>query len=112
MRMNRKGLHRERWCCSGGCGQWFKVTRDTVTHELREVLRYAEPLALDLAAGKPITRSLCTGQAVLKERANEARLAPRTTGARSTGPDPNFPLATAGVAPTPSGTGSVLPTRK
>jgi sarcosine oxidase, subunit delta len=43
MRMNPKGLHREQWCCSAGCGQWFKVIRQTVTHEVTEVLRFDEP---------------------------------------------------------------------
>jgi len=39
MRTNRKGLQHELWCCSAGCGQWFKVARHTVTHEVTEVLR-------------------------------------------------------------------------
>lgn len=39
MRTNRKGLHREYWCCSIGCGQWFKVTRHTITHEVTEINR-------------------------------------------------------------------------
>ena len=32
MRRNDKGPHRENWCHSGGCGQWFMLERDTVTH--------------------------------------------------------------------------------
>ncbi len=44
MRSNPKGLHAEQWCCSAGCGQWFKVVRHTVTHEITEVMRYEEPL--------------------------------------------------------------------
>jgi sarcosine oxidase subunit delta len=28
------GEHAERWCHSFGCGQWFNVLRDTVTHEI------------------------------------------------------------------------------
>ena len=33
-RANVKGVHRELWCHAGGCGQWFVVTRDTVTHAI------------------------------------------------------------------------------
>ncbi len=33
-RGNEKGRHREIWCHSGGCGQWFVIDRDTVTHEV------------------------------------------------------------------------------
>jgi len=44
MRTNPKGLHAEQWCCSAGCGQWFKVMRHTVTHEISEVRPYDEPL--------------------------------------------------------------------
>ena len=32
MRRNDKGPHREVWCHAGGCGQWFILERDTVTH--------------------------------------------------------------------------------
>ncbi len=31
-RRNDKGAHREMWCHAGGCGQWFVMQRDTVTH--------------------------------------------------------------------------------
>lgn len=31
-RDNPQGLHRERWRHAYGCGQWFNVARDTVTH--------------------------------------------------------------------------------
>jgi sarcosine oxidase subunit delta len=31
-RGNDKGPHREMWCHSGGCGQWFVLDRDTATH--------------------------------------------------------------------------------
>ena len=34
-RTNPKGDHAERWCHSYGCGQWFNVVRDTVTHEIK-----------------------------------------------------------------------------
>ena len=34
VRGNRKGLHRELWCHGGGCGRWFVVDRDTVSHAI------------------------------------------------------------------------------
>lgn len=34
LRSNPKGQHRERWLHQSGCGQWFEVVRDTVTHEI------------------------------------------------------------------------------
>ena len=40
MRTNTKGRHYEQWCCRAGCGQWFKVARDTVSHEVYEVLKF------------------------------------------------------------------------
>jgi sarcosine oxidase subunit delta len=40
MRKNTKGMHHEQWYCSAGCGQWFKVARHTVTHEVTEVIRF------------------------------------------------------------------------
>lgn len=43
-RTNPKGVHQEQWCCSSGCGQWFKVARDTVTHEVLEIVRYDRKL--------------------------------------------------------------------
>jgi len=43
MRSNPRGVSYEQWCCSAGCGQWFKVARHTVSHELLEVLRFDEP---------------------------------------------------------------------
>ena len=43
MRTNRKGSHRERWCHSHGCGHWFNVERDTVTHEIAAVYLMGEP---------------------------------------------------------------------
>ena len=38
-----KGRLAERWCHSHGCGQWFNVLRDTVTHEIVSVYRMGEP---------------------------------------------------------------------
>ncbi|MCA2997877.1 MAG: sarcosine oxidase subunit delta [Rhodocyclaceae bacterium] len=48
-RVNPKGLHAERWRHTFGCGQWFNVVRDTVTHEVSAVYRITEsrPRALD-----------------------------------------------------------------
>jgi sarcosine oxidase subunit delta len=43
VRTNPKGLLVEKWCCAFGCGQWFKVRRDSVTHEIHEVRRFDEP---------------------------------------------------------------------
>jgi len=33
-RDNRKGVHAEQWCHARGCGQWFRILRDTATHRL------------------------------------------------------------------------------
>ena len=35
VRANPRGLHRERWVHSAGCGQWLAVERDTVSHDIR-----------------------------------------------------------------------------
>jgi heterotetrameric sarcosine oxidase delta subunit len=42
-RQNPKGIHYERWCHTFGCGQWFNVARDTVTHAIVAVYRMGEP---------------------------------------------------------------------
>lgn len=42
-RDNPKGPHRERWRHSYGCGRWFNVLRDTVSHEVLAVYRMGEP---------------------------------------------------------------------
>jgi len=47
MRANPKGVHREQWCCVAGCGQWFKVSRHTVTHEIMEILRLDQSFSDD-----------------------------------------------------------------
>lgn len=47
MRANRKGLQFEHWCCTAGCGRWFKVARDTVSHEIVRVLRFDQPFAVE-----------------------------------------------------------------
>ena len=43
LRTNEKGFHRELWCHSGGCGHWFLVERDTVTHVIHRTLKPGEP---------------------------------------------------------------------
>ncbi len=42
-RANPKGLHYERWLHAYGCGRWFNLLRDTVTHEVIEAYRMGEP---------------------------------------------------------------------
>jgi sarcosine oxidase subunit delta len=41
MRRNEKGVRRERWRHAHGCGRWLAVERDTVTHQVLSVGRYA-----------------------------------------------------------------------
>jgi sarcosine oxidase, subunit delta len=41
-RSNPEGELAERWCHSFGCGQWFNVLRDTVTHEIVATWRMGE----------------------------------------------------------------------
>lgn len=40
MRRNPRGLAAELWCCRGGCQQWFKVARNTVSHQVLEVVPF------------------------------------------------------------------------
>ena len=42
-RTNPRGLLVEQWCCSAGCGQWFKVRRCSVSHAIADVLRFDAP---------------------------------------------------------------------
>jgi sarcosine oxidase subunit delta len=42
-RDNPKGLHFERWRHVQGCGQWFNVARNTVTHEISSVYAISDP---------------------------------------------------------------------
>ncbi len=42
-RNNPKGVHLERWCHTFGCGQWFNLARDTVSHAILAVYRMGEP---------------------------------------------------------------------
>lgn len=46
IRSNAKGEQAEHWCHTFGCGQWFNVLRDTVTHEIKVVYRMGEPRPL------------------------------------------------------------------
>lgn len=36
IRENRRGLHLEYWQHSHGCRRWFRVLRDTLTHEIHD----------------------------------------------------------------------------
>jgi sarcosine oxidase, subunit beta len=38
-----KGLHFERWRHAQGCGQWFNLARNTVTHEIVSIYGITEP---------------------------------------------------------------------
>ena len=42
-RDNPKGVHLERWRHAYGCGQWFNIARDTVTHDVLAVYRMGDP---------------------------------------------------------------------
>jgi sarcosine oxidase, subunit delta len=41
-RDNPKGTQHERWRHVFGCGQWFNIARNTVTHEVLSVYRMGE----------------------------------------------------------------------
>ena len=40
---NPKGTHYELWLHRYGCGRWFNIARDTVTHEIYTVYEVGEP---------------------------------------------------------------------
>jgi sarcosine oxidase subunit delta len=42
-RDNPKGRHLERWRHTWGCGQWFNIVRNTVTHEISSVYAITDP---------------------------------------------------------------------
>jgi sarcosine oxidase subunit delta len=42
-RDNPKGRHLERWRHTFGCGQWFNIVRNTVTHEISSVYAITDP---------------------------------------------------------------------
>ena len=48
MRENPRGLHFERWMHLYGCGQWFHLARDTLSHEIRAVYGIEEDPPEDL----------------------------------------------------------------
>ena len=37
IRANPKGWHAERWVHAAGCGRWFNLWRNTITHEIGPV---------------------------------------------------------------------------
>ena len=41
-RRNPRGVSYERWLHRYGCGQWFNIARDTVTHEIKAVYGMAD----------------------------------------------------------------------
>lgn len=43
-RDNPKGLHPERWRHAYGCGQWFVIVRNTVTHEVLDAYRIGDTI--------------------------------------------------------------------
>jgi len=42
-RDNPKGDHYERWCHRHGCGLWFNVLRDTLTHRIGKTAPIDQP---------------------------------------------------------------------
>jgi len=49
MRDNPKGASFERWCHRFGCGTWFNVARDSVTHRIFATYAMTDPKPGDLA---------------------------------------------------------------
>jgi heterotetrameric sarcosine oxidase delta subunit len=43
VRDNPVGAHFERWLHAYGCGRWFNVARDTLTHEVLKVYLMGDP---------------------------------------------------------------------
>lgn len=43
LRRNERGSSYERWLHRYGCGQWFNVARNTVTHEIQTSYRMTDP---------------------------------------------------------------------
>jgi len=43
VRDNPAGLNFERWLHAFGCGQWFNVVRNTLTHEVVKVYAMGDP---------------------------------------------------------------------
>lgn len=42
-RENPRGIHAERWVHLAGCGQWFNLCRDTVTHRITTIYPMGQP---------------------------------------------------------------------
>jgi sarcosine oxidase subunit delta len=42
-RDNPAGVHLERWLHAFGCGRWFNMARDTLTHELLAIYAMGDP---------------------------------------------------------------------
>jgi sarcosine oxidase, subunit delta len=42
-RENPRGVHLERWRHAYGCGAWFNLARDTVTHEILATYGISDP---------------------------------------------------------------------
>ena len=40
---NPKGIHCEMWLHKYGCGRWFNIVRDTVSHEIHAAYEMGEP---------------------------------------------------------------------
>jgi sarcosine oxidase subunit delta len=45
-RTNPAGDHKERWCHSFGCRQWFNLVRHTITHDILSVYKMGEQAPL------------------------------------------------------------------
>jgi heterotetrameric sarcosine oxidase delta subunit len=45
LRDNPRGLHAEWWLHGAGCRRWFKLQRDTRTHDILASAKPGEPLA-------------------------------------------------------------------
>ena len=43
IRDNPVGVHYERWLHAYGCGQWFNMARNTLTHAILEIYPMGEP---------------------------------------------------------------------
>jgi heterotetrameric sarcosine oxidase delta subunit len=43
-RVNAKGPSLERWRHTFGCGQWFSLVRDAVTHQVSAAYQFGEPI--------------------------------------------------------------------
>lgn len=51
MRDNKKGVSLERWGHTHGCGQWFNMARDTLSHKIYVTYKMGEQLPENWQAG-------------------------------------------------------------